>query len=292
MLICFGLGYSAEHFVDMFGRRIRAHRRHRAQRRARRRVERASRGAAEGADLRRHARRRRTCAAPLPRPMLALVSVPPDENGDPVLARLRRCFGSCATAARRSSISRPSAFMATAAAPGSTKTTPPQPGSARSRERLAAERPGRISARAAASPSPSCGSPAFTDPDRTRWSRSRAATPAASSSRARSSTASMSATSRKRSMPHSRAGPPEFSTSPTTSRRRRPIRSSLPRSSWASTPPPEIPFDEAAPSMSPMALSFWQECRRVKNDKLKRELGVSLRYPTYREGLRALFEER
>jgi hypothetical protein len=30
----------------------------------------------------------------------------------------------------------------------------------------------------------------------------------------------------------------------------------------------------------------------VKNDKLKRELGVSLRYPTYREGLRALFEER
>jgi len=56
-------------------------------------------------------------------------------------------------------------------------------------------------------------------------------------------------------------------------------------------PPPEIPFDQAAPSMSPMALSFWQECRRVKNDKLKRELGVRLRYPTYREGLRALFEE-
>ena len=40
-----------------------------------------------------------------------------------------------------------------------------------------------------------------------------------------------------------------------------------------------------------MALSFWQECRRVQNDKLKRELGVVLRYPTYREGLRALFEE-
>ncbi|HWX83296.1 MAG TPA: SDR family oxidoreductase [Xanthobacteraceae bacterium] len=57
-------------------------------------------------------------------------------------------------------------------------------------------------------------------------------------------------------------------------------------------PPPEIPFEEAAPAMSPMALSFWQECRRVKNDKLKRELGVSLRYPTYREGLRALLEER
>jgi nucleoside-diphosphate-sugar epimerase len=52
--------------------------------------------------------------------------------------------------------------------------------------------------------------------------------------------------------------------------------------------PPEVPFDQAAPAMSPLALSFWQECRRVRNDKLKRELGVALRYPTYREGLRAL----
>jgi nucleoside-diphosphate-sugar epimerase len=57
-------------------------------------------------------------------------------------------------------------------------------------------------------------------------------------------------------------------------------------------PPPEIPFADAAPSLSPLGLSFWQECRRVKNDKLKRELGVVLRYPTYREGLRAVWEEQ
>jgi dTDP-4-dehydrorhamnose reductase len=56
-------------------------------------------------------------------------------------------------------------------------------------------------------------------------------------------------------------------------------------------PPPEIPFVQAAAAMSPMALSFWQECRRVRNNKLKRELGVVLRYPTYREGLQALFDE-
>ena len=56
-------------------------------------------------------------------------------------------------------------------------------------------------------------------------------------------------------------------------------------------PPPEIPFAQAAPSMSEMGLSFWQECRRVRNDKLKCELGVSLRYSTYREGLQALFAE-
>ena len=55
-------------------------------------------------------------------------------------------------------------------------------------------------------------------------------------------------------------------------------------------PPPEIVFEDAAPSMTPMGLSFWQECRRVRNAKLKSALGVSLRYPTYREGLTALFE--
>ena len=53
-------------------------------------------------------------------------------------------------------------------------------------------------------------------------------------------------------------------------------------------PPPEMPFAEAAKSMSPMALSFYAESKRVRNDKLKRELGVRLRYPSYKEGLRAL----
>jgi len=54
-------------------------------------------------------------------------------------------------------------------------------------------------------------------------------------------------------------------------------------------PPPEIPFAQSAPTMSPMALSFYAESKRARNDKLKRALGVRLRYPTYREGLRALF---
>ena len=44
--------------------------------------------------------------------------------------------------------------------------------------------------------------------------------------------------------------------------------------------------------MSPMALSFYRESKRVRNDKLKRELGMQLRYPNYRDGLRALFESR
>jgi nucleoside-diphosphate-sugar epimerase len=52
--------------------------------------------------------------------------------------------------------------------------------------------------------------------------------------------------------------------------------------------PPEVPFAEAAKHLSPMALSFYAECRRVRNDRIKSELGMKLRYPTYREGLRAL----
>jgi nucleoside-diphosphate-sugar epimerase len=52
--------------------------------------------------------------------------------------------------------------------------------------------------------------------------------------------------------------------------------------------PPEIPFSQAIEDLSPMALSFYTECRRVRNERIKRELGVTLRFPTYREGLRAL----
>ncbi|WP_119418854.1 SDR family oxidoreductase [Desertibaculum subflavum] len=51
-------------------------------------------------------------------------------------------------------------------------------------------------------------------------------------------------------------------------------------------PPPEVPFEAA--QLSDMARSFYGESRRVGNAKVKRELGLSLLYPTYREGLRAL----
>jgi nucleoside-diphosphate-sugar epimerase len=56
-------------------------------------------------------------------------------------------------------------------------------------------------------------------------------------------------------------------------------------------PPPEVAFEEAKPTMSPLALSFYGESKRVKNDRIKSVLGVALRYPTYREGLRALAAE-
>ncbi len=54
-------------------------------------------------------------------------------------------------------------------------------------------------------------------------------------------------------------------------------------------PPAAVSFEQAA--LSPMATTFWSECRRVSNQKIKTELGVVLKYPTYREGLRAIFSE-
>lgn len=53
--------------------------------------------------------------------------------------------------------------------------------------------------------------------------------------------------------------------------------------------PPAIPFEDA--EMTPMARSFYAESKRVRNDRIKDELGVVLRYPTYREGLAALLPD-
>ncbi len=54
-------------------------------------------------------------------------------------------------------------------------------------------------------------------------------------------------------------------------------------------PPPEVPFDQA--ELSPMARSFYEGNRRVANRRIKADFGVVLRYPTYREGLAALWNE-
>jgi nucleoside-diphosphate-sugar epimerase len=53
--------------------------------------------------------------------------------------------------------------------------------------------------------------------------------------------------------------------------------------------PPLKALDD--PSVSPMARSFYAECRRVGNEKIKRVLGVKLRYPTYQDGLAACLKE-
>lgn len=51
-------------------------------------------------------------------------------------------------------------------------------------------------------------------------------------------------------------------------------------------PPPEIALDDA--QLTPMGRSFYDENKRVRNRLIHDELGVTLAYPSYREGLTAL----
>jgi hypothetical protein len=53
------------------------------------------------------------------------------------------------------------------------------------------------------------------------------------------------------------------------------------------TPPPLIAFEQA--DLSPMARSFYSNCRRVCSKKIKTELQVELKYPDYKLGLEGIF---
>jgi len=50
--------------------------------------------------------------------------------------------------------------------------------------------------------------------------------------------------------------------------------------------PPLVPFEAAG--LSPMARTFYDDNKRVRNALIKKELGVRLRYPNYRAGLAAI----
>ncbi len=53
------------------------------------------------------------------------------------------------------------------------------------------------------------------------------------------------------------------------------------------TPPPEEDFETA--QMSEMMRSFYSASRRVSGEATRKALGVTLEYPTYREGLAAIY---
>ncbi len=50
--------------------------------------------------------------------------------------------------------------------------------------------------------------------------------------------------------------------------------------------PPEVPFEQA--DLSPMARAFYADSKRVRNDRIKADLGLHLLYPDYDSGLRAI----
>jgi len=290
MLICFGLGYSAQHFVEIFAEKFD-------------RIVGTVRSAERAATLNAAASGTLkalifggTVVAPDLQSAIAevdavLISVPPDENGDPVL---RACRDVLTHAQRLRAI----VYLSTIGVYGDRggawvdETTPPRPGAARSRERLAAEQ-------------------AWIDFGARRgiavailrlagiYGPGQNALVQIASGKARRIVKPGQVFNRIHVGDIAQAIDAAFAhrafgifnvtdDEPTPPADPIVYAAQL----MGVEPPPEIPFEQAAPSMSPMALSFWQECRRVRNDKLKRDLGVSLRYPTYREGLRALFEKR
>jgi nucleoside-diphosphate-sugar epimerase len=54
-------------------------------------------------------------------------------------------------------------------------------------------------------------------------------------------------------------------------------------------PPPEIAFETA--EMTPMARSFYSDNKRVSNRAIKQALGIELLHPTYRQGLDAIHRQ-
>jgi hypothetical protein len=285
-LVCFGLGYSAEHFIGMFGDAFE-------------RIIGTTRGGERAAVLNAHLAGRLKALifdGKLVTPELhsaighadaALVSIPPDENGDPVL----RVFGDdFAHAPHLRSI----VYLSTVGVYGDCggawvdEETPAKPGSARSRERLDAEQAWQQLGARRGIPVAILRLAGIYGPGQNalvqiaRGNARRIIKPGQVFNRIHVDDIAQAVDTA-----FSRDASGIFNVAddePTPPGEPMAFAAQL----MGVEPPPEIRFEDAAPAMSPMALSFWQECRRVKNEKLKRALGVTLLYPTYREGLRAL----
>ena len=289
-LLCIGLGYCAEHFIAAFGKKFD-------------RITGTVRGKQRAAilnaydDGRLHAivfdgkQATRELTGAIADASFILVSVPSGENGDPVLAA---CGAALSTAKHLRSI----AYLSTIGVYGDRdgawvdEDTLPKPGASRSRERLAAEQAWQEFGMRAGIAVAVLRLAGIYGPGRNALvqiaggNARRIAKPGQMFNRihvADIAQAIDAVFTRKASGIFNVADD-----EPTPPGDPLVFAARL----MGVAPPPEISYREAAPTMSPMALSFWQECRRVRNDKLKRQLAVVLRYPTYREGLRALFEER
>jgi nucleoside-diphosphate-sugar epimerase len=289
-LVCFGLGYSAEHFVGLYGDGFA-------------RIVATVRGAERAVWLNAHlAGRLRAlvfdghAAAPeLVRAVgeadAALISVPQDETGDPVLR-------ACGEAFERAPKLRSVVYLSTVGVYGDRRgdwvdeDSAPLPTSARSRKRLAAERTWEDFGRRRRIPVAILRLAGIYGPGRNaltqvaRGDARRIVKPGQIFNRIHVDDIAQAIDAALAGKASGIFNVADDEPSPPGD----PL--AFAAQLLGVPPPSEIVYEDAEPTMSPLAKSFWQECRRVKNDKLKRALGVTLRYPTYREGLRALWEER
>jgi len=216
-----------------------------------------------------------------------LITTPPDEGGDPVLRRH--------AAALASGKQRWIGYLSTTGVYGDRagglvdETTPPAPGQVRSQRRLAAEEAWRA-ARPAGAALDICRVGGIYGPGRAPFAELRAGVarrvvkPGHSFSRIHRDDiahAVMAAISNP-PLPGCRVlnfvddEPADSATVMEEAARLLGV-----------PPPPAVRFEEARAGMSPMALSFWSENRRVANAATKAALGIAWRYPSYREGLAA-----
>ena len=287
-LFCFGLGYCAEHYLAEFGARF-----DRIAGTVRTRESRRNRGVAfwghaveafvfGGSEATPEA------AAALMDADALLVSVPPGQENDPVLARFS---GAIAGAPHLQSI----VYLSTVGVYGDhaggwvDETTPPAPVSERSRERLAAEQAWVALGQRAGKPVAIFRLSGIYGPGQNalvqmaRGTAKRIDKPGQVFNRIHVADIAQAIDAAFARHPAGIFNVTDDEATPPGE----PI--AFAAELLGLPPPPEIPFADAAEAMSPMARSFYAESKRVRNDKLKRELGVRLRYPTYREGLRALF---
>jgi dTDP-4-dehydrorhamnose reductase len=282
-LLCFGLGYTAQHFIAQYGdayeRIFGTVRESNPSLHTERPVTiirfdgtSASRQLADAVGAAHH----------------LVVSIPPDQNGDPVL---RQFADTLARATRLHGI----VYLSTVGVYGDhdgawvDETTAPEPVAARSRARLAAEQAWSDLARHCGKPLAILRLAGIYGPGRNALhqvadgSAKRIAKPGQAFNRIH--VADIAATI---ASALARRADGIFNVADDE-----PTAPGVPVVFAAEllgvAPPPEVRFADVASTMSPMALSFYGENKRVRNDKIKKELGIALRYPTYREGLSALF---
>jgi nucleoside-diphosphate-sugar epimerase len=283
-LLCFGFGYSARHYVARYGVRYG-------------RVIATMRTAAPTGPAVRPAPEMcpfdgvaasAALAAAVADADVILVSVPPAEHGDPVLT-------ACADALTRASAKQGIVYLSSVGVYGDhggavvDETTPPRPTSARSRARLAAESAWLKLGHETGRPVAVLRLAGIYGPGRNALVQvagggARAIIKAGQvfnrihvADIARSIDAALTqGGSDVFNVADDEPSPPQEVLGFAAALLGRP-------------PPPQIAWADAAAKLSPLARSFYAENRRVANARLKARLSVRLEFPTYRDGLRALF---
>lgn len=224
-----------------------------------------------------------------------LVTAPPGETGDPVLAT----HGPALTAALAAGTLRWVGYVSTTGVYGDRggavvdEATPPSPGQPRSRRRLAAEQAWRdVTTGHAALDLLRAGG--IYGPGRSVLDDLRAGTarrvskPGHAFSRIHRDDIALAALA---AMAQERAPVPRVLHLVDDEAAESAQMTAFAAGLLGMAPPPVIPFETARAGMSAMALSFWSENRRVANAATKAALGIAWRYPTYREGLAAILEQ-